>query len=247
MSEAAPLNRRLLLSAGWALLARPASAQAPLSPPPLVYYGGAAGRLTMARDDLGGNPFASAFVDVLASDTLTLSRFGVQLAAATWRRSNGAQSADVPRKVADPGWRFAPDPGERRLALVLANADYSRSGVPSLPGALFDAARVGDALQRAGFATQRMIDVSRAQALAGLAAFEAESRSADVALVYIAGHGVQHRRQVYWLMGDYPDPERSSGLATHAVALAEIGDAMKARRLNFIFYSSCRDDPFSAG
>lgn len=211
---------------------------------PLFYYAGAAGRLTTDRDRQGGNPFASALVEVLKQPGLTLRDFGARMAATTFMRSGGWQSPEVPKATRTPGWRFSANPDERRVALVLINADYSKSGVTSLPGALFDSGRVTAALEEAGFETKLVLDGGGELVRRELEAFAARSADADVAVIYTGGHGVQHKRVVYWIMGDYPEPHSSKWLGSHAFALRDIGGFARATSLNLILYGACRDDPF---
>lgn len=244
MRVASLFTRRTLLAGLGIALAGRSYAQ-PVGPGSLVYYGGQAGRLTMARDDLGGNPFASGFVDVLAGQPgVALRDFGAHLAAATWRRSRGNQSAEAPRSVPPIAWSFSARPDETRIALVLANSDYSVSGAPSLPGAKFDLERVSDALEGVGFRTLRLLDADQEGVRRTLSEFASASSGADVSVVYIAGHGVQHRRVAYWLMGDFPEALGAEGLAAHAVSLDEIRSSACARMLNLVFFSPCRNDPF---
>ncbi len=218
---------------------------APPPPEPLIYYAGMPGRLTIDRDAAGGNPFASALVEVLGDERLRLRDLGTKLAAVTMRNSGGWQSPEAPRRVDQPDWSFGERTGERRVALVLVNADYSVSGVSSLPGAAFDAVRVPEALELAGFETTLVLDAGGDDVRAALADFAARSAEADVAIVYLGGHGVQPGRDVYWIYGDYPDPESRAGLATHALKVSEAGEAARARMLNFVFYAACRDNPFT--
>ena len=77
-----------------------------------------------------------------------------------------------------------------------------------------------------------------------MADFAVISESADASVVYIGGHGMQHKRMVYWLMGDYPAQD-AKYLPAHAIAVDEIAKAGRARALNLVLYASCRDDPFS--
>lgn len=236
--------RRTFILGGAALSLGPAVAQtAPPPPRPLFYYAGAPGRLTQDRDRLGGNPFASALVDVLKREPLTLEEFGLRLAAANAKYSGGWQQLQMPRKLPDSKWRLDGG-GQTRVALVLINADYSKSaGVYSLPGAAFDAKRVPAALRKAGFETTVVFDQSAEQARKAMAEFAARSAEADASLIYVGGHGIQHRRTVYWMMGDYPGQD-AKWLPTHAISLDEIGGLGKARAANLVLYASCRDDPF---
>jgi hypothetical protein len=237
--------RRAFLCGLMATAATAAVAQTtPAPPPPLFYYAGQAGRLTQDRDRLGGNPFASALVEVLTWRPLTLEDFGGRLAAANAKYSNGWHQLQKPRKLADPKWRLD-NKEQKRVALVLINADYSKSGgVYSLPGAAFDVQRVPKALIDAGFETLVVFDKDSAAARRALADFASLSETADASLIYVGGHGIQHRRTVYWMMGDYPEQD-AKWLPTHAISLDEIGRAAKARAANLVLYASCRDDPFS--
>lgn len=226
-------------------IASVARAETPAHPPAaLTYYAGMPGRLTTDRDAEGGNPFASALVEVWSDPALKLRDFGTRVAALTMRKSGGWQSPEIPKRVPAPDWSFAEDAGEARVALVLVNADYSESGVTSLPGAAHDAVRVPEALEDLGFEVTLVLDGDGDEVEAALNAFAARSAEADVALVYLGGHGVQPGRDVHWIYGDYPDPESRSALATHALTVAEAGRAARGRLLNFVFYAACRDNPF---
>jgi hypothetical protein len=214
-------------------------------PPALVYYGGMPGRLTMERDRQGGNPFASALIDVLKEPRLRLSDFGQRLAGRTAFHSGGWQLPDVPRKAAPAEWTLGVKPGERRVALVVAMTDYSRAGgILSLAGSRFDAGRLAAALEAAGFETSVAMDLDREPLMQALAAFAEESRDADVALVYAGGHGVQHARTAWLVMGDYPEPGVAAHLARHAVSVPELGAAARARQVNLLLFAGCRNDPF---
>jgi hypothetical protein len=236
--------RRLLFSVLVAAMIAGASAQTtPESAKPLFYYAGAAGRLTQDQDRLGGNPFASALVEVLKEKPLTLADFSARMAAANARHSGGWQQLQFPKAPPNPKWRFD-HAGEKRVALVLINADYSKSnGVYSLPGAAFDAKRVPKALADAGFETLVVLDKGGEAARQALTDFAKLSETADASLIYVGGHGIQHKRAVYWMMGDYPEQD-AKWLPTHAVSLDEIGQAGRARAMNLVLYASCRDDPF---
>lgn len=237
-------RRSCLAIAAAAALAGMSAAQSAITlPKPLVYYAGQAARLTSDRDALGGNPFASALVAVLKENPLTLADFGARLSAVNAQYSRGWQQAQLPRSLPDPKWRID-DTSKRRVALVLINADYSKSGgVYSLPGAAFDAQRVPEALKQAGFETTLVFDNNAEAARKAMADFAEKSAGADASLIYVGGHGIQHRRVVYWMMGDYPEQD-ARWLPTHAISLDEIGASGRARDVNLVLYASCRDDPF---
>jgi len=236
------MNRRAFIAALAASSTSSAFAQAAPSPAaPLIYYAGQAGRLTSDRSSHGGNPFASALCEVIARKPMTLETFTRRMAEANQIHSRGWQVMDYPRVLADPKRRL--DKGEFRLALVLINADYSKSDAYSLPGAAHDAKRVPAALIAAGYQTMLVLDANADEARAALAEFALVSETADNAIIYIGGHGAQHQRSVYWMMGDFPARD-ATWLPTHAIQVSEIAKASRARALNLVLYASCRDDPF---
>lgn len=236
------MNRRVFLASAAASCLGVAYAQTSAPPAPLIFYAGQAGRLTSDRDREGGNPFASALVEVIVQKPLTLARFTERMAIANSIKSQGWQMMDYPRVLPSPKVRL--DRGEKRVALVLINADYSQSDAYSLPGARFDAKRVPEALTAAGFATTLVLDANAATARGALEEFANASEAADVSLIYIGGHGAQRSRDVYWLAGDFPgqDPK---WLDDYAVTVAEISRSARARDLNLVLYASCRDNPFT--
>lgn len=237
------IRRAFMLAFVAATLGVAAAQTTPAPAGPLFYYAGQAGRLTQDRDRQGGNPFASALVEVLKQTPLTLADFGGRLAAANAKYSGGWHQLQMPRKLTDPKWRLD-GADEKRVALVLINADYSKSGgVYSLPGAAFDVQRVPKALIDAGFETLVVFDKDAGAARRALADFARLSETADASLIYVGGHGIQHKRTVYWMMGDYPEQD-AKWLPTHAISLEEIGRAGKAKSANLVLYASCRDDPF---
>ncbi len=237
------MNRRVFLASAAASCLGAAYAQTASAPPAaLIYYAGQAGRLTSDRDAAGGNPFATALVEVLKLKPLTLKKFTEHMAIANQIHSQGWQMMDYPRVL--PATKVRLDKAEKRLALVLINADYSQSDAYSLPGARFDAKRVPEALTAAGFATTLVLDANATTARKALDEFAVLSEHADASLIYIGGHGAQRSRDVYWLMGDFPGQD-AKWLGDHAITVEEIAGAAKARDLNLVLYASCRDYPFS--
>lgn len=242
------MNRRAFIAAASAFGASAAYGQTSVTAPaPLIYYGGLAGKYTIEKDNLGGNPFASGFIDVLKDKSVQLRDFGERLAGATAIHASGWQTAQFPRSVPLPSWRFGAKGEESRVALVLAVSDYTKTGgAPSLQGSKFDSQRITSALQSSGFATTTILDADRAGFLKALGDFAAAAVNADVALIYVTGHGVLHKRLTYLIMGDYPAfPPSAAGLPAHALELTEISAAARARVLNLVLFAPCRDDPFA--
>lgn len=212
----------------------------------LVFQASASGKETLDQGAGGGNPFASALIEILAQRQVTLSELGSKLSQLTIQKSGGFQAPDLPVLEPTPSWSVVPIvAGERRSALVLVNSDYGKSGgAQSLPGAKYDALRVAAALKAAGFVTDVALDLDLNAIKQKLASFEAQSRDFDAAVIYTTGHGVEVDGQVFLLPGDYPIPDRGSVLASRAVPLATIAHSLHAKRINLVFYGGCRNNPW---
>src|SRR5262245_45193150 len=111
---------------------------------PIYFYASQAGRPTLDQGEGGGNPFASALVELLARDRLTFEAFRTEIVALTRRKSRRFQRPEVRARVALGPWQLLPKPAAaRRVALVVVFSDYAASGAAqSLPGAKQDMDRV---------------------------------------------------------------------------------------------------------
>jgi uncharacterized caspase-like protein len=134
---------------------------------------------------------------------------------------------------------------EQRIALVLVNSRY-RGGFDPLPGAAVDGERVARALRRAGFETRLEVDLTVAETEAALAQFRAASESADTAVIYTTGHGLEFGGEIYLIARDFARKAGRVALATHATPLRRVAASMTARSANLLFYAGCRDDPFAS-
>jgi Caspase domain len=219
---------------------------------PLVFHASQSGQRTLDQGEGGGNPFASALIELLARPSLQLAELPVGISRLTAAKSRNFQKADVPAAVTGAAWQVLPvKPGERRIALVMVVSDYAASGgsgvdpAPSLAGAKRDAERVAKALETAGFKTQLAIDLSLPRMEDTLAKFAAESAGYDAAVIYTTGHGVDVGGSVYLLPGDYPMAQRNGALPASALRLSEIGEGLRAKHVNLLFYGGCRDNPLA--
>lgn len=215
--------------------------------PGVLFHASQSGKPTYDEGDGGGNPFASALIELMGQEIDRFDEFARRLAELTKTKSGGRQIVDRKGREA-PG--ISPASSRRltgtRVALVIVNSDYTQSdGAQSLPGARADADRVANALSRSGFATQTVLDAPLPQFKAALAEFQKRSRGAGVAVIYTTGHGVEVGGAVHLLMGNFPVPKGAAALSTHAIRLTEVAKAAEATRANFVFYGGCRDNPFA--
>lgn len=109
----------------------------------------------------------------------------------------------------------APAPAAARVALMIGNAFYpgvsNDPGGLRIPNTLNDIQLVGDSLRRAGFSVDTVTNANAAEMRRALGAFDAKARSADAAIVYFAGAGVEIDGVNYFLpvdirLADLPHP-----------------------------------------
>jgi len=155
--------------------------------------------------------------------------------------SGGEQGADIDNLSGHAA--IMPREGERALALVMVFADYgSDDGLDSLPGAAFDAARVADALSRAGFVTRMIIARTGPEYLSELDRFGVDSANADRALIYTTGHGGEAKGSIYLLPPETDGPEIDRA---GAISIGRVRQALHAKQSNWLIYAGCRDNPFN--
>ncbi|MBX6367823.1 MAG: caspase family protein [Rhodospirillales bacterium] len=131
-----------------------------------------------------------------------------------------------------------------RLALVIGNGAYAHA--PPLPNPPRDARAVAAAFRRLGFDVVEGIDLGRAELVRALRDFGRRSDSAELAVVYFAGHGIQVKGQNYILPID-AQLEREQDLGYEAISVqAVLDEAVGARRLRLVILDACRDNPFVA-
>ena len=126
---------------------------------------------------------------------------------------------------------------------MIGNAAYTH--VPPLMNADRDAESIGGALSEAGFAKVTVAtNLDREQLKTTLQQFSGEAASADWAVFFYAGHGIELQGRNYIIPIDASlDTLRDA--PSHAVAVNEIISAVGAAKiLRLIALDACRDDPF---
>ena len=204
------------------------------------------GAAALDEGEGGGNPFASALIELLGRETLGIGQFQTEIIALTLQKSDGFQRPEIVGAPLGAGWQFFPkQPKEVRVAMILMYSDYTRGRAISLPGARNDMQRIKKALTDAGFAVQTLLDPNRVEREAALSRFSRQSASADVALFYTTGHGVEVEGRIYLLPGNFPVAEGERALESHGMIINNLGATLLARKANFFLYAGCRDNPLS--
>ncbi|MEO9525911.1 MAG: caspase family protein [Roseibium sp.] len=132
---------------------------------------------------------------------------------------------------------------EKRLALVVGISDYLT--VPDLENTVRDGALIADTLRSLRFDVIEEYNLGLNGFRALLDRFEFEAETADVAIVYFAGHGVEVGGQNFLIPADSTAASRKE-VAQTSVSLQDIlGAVDKARQLRIVILDSCRNDPFA--
>ncbi|VIO79003.1 TPR repeat-containing protein YrrB [Bradyrhizobium ivorense] len=130
-----------------------------------------------------------------------------------------------------------------RVALVIGNGDYVR--VQGLPNAIHDAKLVAETFQKIGF--RQVITVenqNREGLLVALRKFRDLADSAEWAVIYYAGHGIEIDGTNYVvptdarLLTDRDVPDE-------AISLGRFLDAIdRAKEMKLVILDACRENPF---
>jgi len=132
---------------------------------------------------------------------------------------------------------------EKRLALVVGIAGYQNA--PDLANTTNDGKLISDTLNELNFRVSEHFDIGLAEFQDLLERFAFEAETADVALVYFAGHGIEVGGRNFLVPADAQAGSRQQ-VADTSVSLDDILAAVdKARQLRIVILDSCRNDPFA--
>jgi WD40 repeat protein len=142
--------------------------------------------------------------------------------------------------VFQPAEAFA----DQRMALVMGNSAYQRA--PKLANATNDANLLVETFKKAGFTVvDARNDLSAQDMRRTLRDFGAKARSADIAVVYYAGHGIEIDGNNYIVPVD-AQLENDTDVYDETIGLDRILVAIEpAKRLRLVILDACRDNPFS--
>ncbi|MCK1357420.1 caspase family protein [Bradyrhizobium sp. 199] len=140
---------------------------------------------------------------------------------------------------------FGTDPAlaGNRVALVLANSAYQHA--PALTNPVNDGAVMAKTLKEAGFnIVDYRRDLSALDTRRVLREFADATRSADIAVVYYAGHGIEVEGSNYLIPVD-AKLERDTDVYDEALSLDRVLVAVEpAKQLRLVILDACRDNPF---
>ena len=133
---------------------------------------------------------------------------------------------------------------ESRVALIIGVGAYKH--VTALANPTKDAHLVAQSLRATGFAVTELIDPDYALFGQAITRFRAKAQTADVAIVYYAGHGVEVDG-VNWLLPSTVVGDAPEDLQFEAIRTAAIVDVVSpARKIRMVVLDACRNNPFKA-
>ncbi len=208
----------------------------------LVYfYASQSGKPTLDQGEGGGNPFASALVELLNYTNISFEEFRIKLIEITLQKSRKYQQPEIISKYKFKRWQFLPkSSGEKRIALIFVFSDYSNTSLPSLLGAVHDLRRISKSLSKAGFSVQTAIDPDDLGLSDILRDFNKRSRQADIALIYTTGHGVEIEGATYLQPSNSVLTNTKKEINEHTISISKLKDVTNAKKSNLIFYGGCR-------
>lgn len=133
---------------------------------------------------------------------------------------------------------------EERIALVVGNSAYLK--VPPLANPVNDAADMAASLQRLGFTVKHTDNLDYKEFRLALIDFGNAAKTADKAVIFYAGHGVEIDGK-NWLIP--VDAEIKSELDVYAEAInleTLIDISVMPKLIGLVILDACRNDPFAA-
>lgn len=133
-----------------------------------------------------------------------------------------------------------------KVALVIGNSAYQNA--PPLPNPKNDASDFGEVLKKNGIDADIYINTTHAQLTKAIRKFGEKITTAEAAIFYYAGHGLQVDGINYLVPVDAALKNKSD-LTYEAIninmILSELQNRGDGQRVNLIFLDACRDNPLT--
>ncbi|NND50172.1 MAG: hypothetical protein HKN60_07955, partial [Rhizobiales bacterium] len=130
-----------------------------------------------------------------------------------------------------------------RVALVIGNAQYENAAV--LGNTISDATAIGSTFERLGFEVTLQRDQNISALRQALGAFRRKAASAEVAVVFYAGHGIEVDNTNYLIPTD-AQLKTDADIEFETIPLDLVMRAVEgASRLKLVLLDACRDNPFA--
>lgn len=137
---------------------------------------------------------------------------------------------------------FSGADASQRVALVIGNSNYEH--VEHLPNTRNDAGDIAGALTRLGFQVSQADNLTFSQMRRQLAEFSSRAATADMAVVFFAGHGLEVNKQNFLVPTD-AKLATDRAVQYEAIPLEMVTAAVEeAKGLKLIILDACRQNPF---
>lgn len=135
-----------------------------------------------------------------------------------------------------------PAAATERVALVIGMAAYRH--IEPLDNTVNDARLIADTLIGIGFEVTLVADAGFQDLRQAMDSFAFRSETADLALIYFAGHGVELGGENYLIPID-ADVRATGDVQRQSVSLTDFLQVVdRARTMRIVILDSCRNDPF---
>lgn len=138
----------------------------------------------------------------------------------------------------------SPAQAEKKVALVIGNSQYRSVSVLSNP--TNDATEIGNSLERLDFTVKRVANATYDEMRRAFLEFGRLARSAEYAIVFYAGHGLEVGGE-NWLIPIDAELRNDIDVDHEALGLRSILLTVEnASRLGLVILDACRNNPFAA-
>jgi hypothetical protein len=132
---------------------------------------------------------------------------------------------------------------DKRVALIIGNSAYVRAN--KLINPENDAKDLADALRKLNFEVILKTNLDKRGLDGALEEFERKIQSADTAMFFFAGHGLQYRGRNFLLPTD-ANLEDEVSLRYNTLAIDDVRDALSAASgVKILILDACRDNPLA--
>jgi formylglycine-generating enzyme required for sulfatase activity len=131
---------------------------------------------------------------------------------------------------------------QRKLALVIGNASYAEG---ALKNPTNDARLMESTLRQLGFQVERIENVDLQKMKRAVRDFGSRAQTADVALIFFAGHGMQVKGENY-LIPIGAQVNREADIDIEAFRASSLVEQVEGAKVGLIILDACRNNPFQS-
>ena len=180
----------------------------------------------------------------LQTDSSERDRLLAEVEAERKKRQELEEQLRVAQQSTKPNKQPVTSSIERRVALVIGNSTYR---VNPLDNPANDATDITTALNKVGFRTTLIRNATLGQMRDATRKFAEQLQSADVALIYFAGHGIESNRKNYMIPvnADLKFEYELTDQAYDAGSWLEMLETIKSsnsERVNIVILDACRNN-----